>query len=137
MAREADAGSNGTAPALVLGQRRPRFGTADAALAALVIAVVGLMVVPLPTPLLDVLIAGNLAFSVVLLLVALYVSDALKIAAFPTVLLITTLVRLALNVSATRLILLQADAGEVIKAFGSFVVRGNYAVISRLFHVYC
>jgi type III secretion protein V len=103
------------------------------ALAALVITVVGLMVVPLPTALLDLLIASNLAFSVVLLLVALYASDALKIAAFPTVLLVTTLVRLALNVSATRLILLQADAGEVIRAFGTFVVRGNYVVGGVIF----
>jgi len=108
---------------------------ADAALAALVVSVVGLMVVPLPTHLLDVLIASNLSFSVVLLLVALYASDPLKIAAFPTVLLITTLVRLALNVSATRLILLQADAGEVIRAFGNFVVRGNYVVGGVVFAI--
>jgi type III secretion protein V len=98
-----------------------------------VIGVVGLMVVPLPTELLDLLIASNLAFSVVLLLVALYAVDALSIAAFPTILLITTLVRLALNVSATRLILLQADAGEVIRAFGTFVVRGNYVVGAVVF----
>ncbi|HTQ05616.1 MAG TPA: flagellar biosynthesis protein FlhA [Polyangiaceae bacterium] len=108
---------------------------ADAALAALVVSVVGLMVVPLPTHLLDVLIASNLSFSVVVLLVALYASDPLKIAAFPTVLLITTLVRLALNVSATRLILLQADAGEVIRAFGNFVVRGNYVVGAVVFAI--
>jgi type III secretion protein V len=111
----------------------PRFGAADAALAALVIAIVGLMVVPLPTWLLDLLIASNLAASVAVLLVALYVGDALKIAAFPTLLLITTLVRLALNVSSTRLILLQADAGEVIRAFGQFVVRGNYVVGGVIF----
>ena len=123
----------GQAAALSRLERRPRVGVADAALAALVIAVVGLMVVPLPTWLLDLLLAANLAFSVVLLLVSLYVSDALKIAAFPTVLLITTLVRLALNVSSTRLILLQADAGEVIRAFGSFVVRGNYVVGGVIF----
>src|SRR5882724_157916 len=93
-----------------LGLRAPRqrFGGADAALAFFVIAIVGLMVVPLPTWLLDLLIASNLACSVAVLLVALYVSDALKIAAFPTLLLITTLFRLALNVSSTRLILLQA-----------------------------
>jgi type III secretion protein V len=65
--------------------------------------------------------------------VSLYASDALKIAAFPSVLLITTLVRLALNVSATRLILLQADAGEVIRAFGTFVVRGNYVAGGVIF----
>src|SRR5262245_22464521 len=86
------------------------------------------MVVPLPTWLLDLLIASNLASSVAILLVSLYASDALKIAAFPTLLLLTTLVRLALNVSSTRLILLQAYAGEVIQAFGRFVVRGNYVV---------
>jgi type III secretion protein V len=124
-----------TAAALRLARPRRGLGAADAALAALVVGVVGLMVVPLPTRLLDLLIASNLAFSVVLLLVALYASDALKIAAFPTVLLITTLVRLALNVSATRLILLQADAGEVIRAFGNFVVRGNYIVGGVVFAI--
>jgi type III secretion protein V len=124
-----------TAAALRLARPRRGLGAADAALAALVVTVVGLMVVPLPTRLLDLLIASNLAFSVVLLLVALYASDALKIAAFPTVLLITTLVRLALNVSATRLILLQADAGEVIRAFGNFVVRGNYVVGGVVFAI--
>ncbi len=113
---------------------RPRGG-ADAALAALIIAIVALMIVPLPTTLLDLLLAGNLAASVVILLVALYVSDALKIAAFPTLLLITTLFRLALNVSSTRLILLQADAGEVIRSFGQFVVRGNYVVGGIVFFI--
>ncbi len=104
-------------------------------MAGFVIAIVGLMVVPLPTWLLDLLIASNLASSVAVLLVALYVGDALKIAAFPTLLLLTTLFRLALNVSSTRLILLQADAGEVIKAFGQFVVRGNYVVGAVIFLV--
>jgi type III secretion protein V len=123
------------APAQTLGlhTRRPKLGLADAALAGFVIAIVGLMVVPLPTWLLDLLIASNLASSVAILLVALYVGDALKIATFPTLLLITTLFRLALNVSSTRLILLQADAGEVIRAFGQFVVRGNYVVGAVIF----
>lgn len=102
--------------------------TADVALAALVVGVVGLMVVPLPTWLLDLLLAFNLAASVSILLVTLYVSNALEVAAFPTLLLITTLIRLALNVSSTRLILLNADAGRVIDAFGHFVVSGNYLV---------
>ncbi len=120
-------------PALNLARPKPRFGVAEAVLAGIVIAVVGLMVVPLPTWLLDLLIASNLAGSVVILLVSLYVSEALKIASFPTLLLITTLIRLALNVSSTRLILLQADAGEVIRAFGTFVVRGNYVVGAVIF----
>jgi type III secretion protein V len=122
-----------TPAALKLGSRRRKLGVADALLAALVIAIVGLMVVPLPTWLLDLLIATNLAASVTILLVALYVSDALKIAVFPTLLLISTLYRLALNVSSTRLILLQADAGDVIRAFGQFVVRGNYVVGGVIF----
>jgi type III secretion protein V len=112
---------------------RPRLGLADAALAAIVIGVVGLMVVPLPTEVLDLLLASNLAFSVAVLLISLYVTDGLKIASFPSLLLITTLVRLALNVSSTRLILLQANAGEVIRAFGEFVVRGNYVVGGVIF----
>jgi type III secretion protein V len=120
-------------PALNLIRPKARFGVADAVLAGLVMAVVGLMVVPLPTWLLDLLIASNLAASVVILLVSMYVSEALKIASFPTLLLITTLIRLSLNVSSTRLILLQADAGEVIKAFGQFVVRGNYVVGAVIF----
>jgi type III secretion protein V len=109
--------------------------TADAGLAALVVAVVGLMVVPLPTWLLDLLLAFNLASSISILLVTMYVSDALQVAAFPTLLLITTLIRLALNVSSTRLILLQADAGRVIDAFGQFVVSGNYVVGAVVFTI--
>ncbi len=105
----------------------------DLVLAILVMAVVGLMIIPLPTWLLDLLLTANLASSVAILLVSLYVSDALKIAAFPSLLLLTTLIRLALNVSSTRLILLQADAGEVISAFGNFVVRGNYVVGAVIF----
>src|SRR5450432_4136772 len=122
-------------PALNLARPKPRFGVADAVLAGIVIAVVALMIVPLPTWLLDLLIASNIAGSVVILLVSLYVSEALKIASFPTLLLITTLIRLALNVSSTRLILLQANAGEVIRAFGTFVVRGNYVVGAVVFLV--
>jgi type III secretion protein V len=106
---------------------------ADLALAALVVSIVGMMIVPLPTFLLDLLISVNIAAAVTLLLVAIYVTDALKIATFPTILLITTLFRLALEVSATRLILLRADGGEVIHAFGNFVVAGNLVVGAVIF----
>src|SRR5450432_2325689 len=106
---------------------------ADLALAALVVSIVGMMIVPLPTPLLDLLISVNIAAAVTLLLVSLYVGDALKIATFPTLLLLTTLFRLALEISATRLILLRADAGEVIHAFGTFVVAGNLVVGDVIF----
>src|SRR5438552_8093362 len=109
------------------------FAGADAFLAVLVVVVVALMVVPLPTWLLDILLASNLSAAVAILLVVLYVPEAIRIATFPTLLLITTLLRLALNVSSTRLILLQANAGEVIRSFGQFVVRGNYVVGAVVF----
>jgi type III secretion protein V len=93
------------------------------------------MIVPLPTWVLDLLISTNLSVAVAILLVVLYVPEAIGIATFPTLLLLTTLFRLSLNVASTRLILLQANAGEVIKAFGSFVVRGNYVVGAVVFLV--
>ncbi len=106
---------------------------ADVVLATLILLVVGMMIVPLPTQLLDVLIAGNVSIAVLMLLVAMYISGGLEFTAFPTILLVTTLYRLALNVSSTRLILLQADAGDVIAAFGNFVVHGNYVVGAVVF----
>ncbi len=114
---------------------RRGFAGADVALAALVILVVGLMIVPLPTWALDLLISTNLSAAVAILLVVLYVPDAIGIATFPTLLLLTTLFRLSLSVASTRLILLQANAGEVIKAFGTFVVRWNYVVGAVVFLV--
>lgn len=108
---------------------------ADALLSVLVVAIVGMMVVPLPTALLDLLISLNLTLGVLLLSAALYVREPLSFAAFPTLLLLSTLYRLALNVSSTRLILLQADAGRVIEAFGSFVVRGDYLVGAMVFAI--
>ena len=105
----------------------------DLALAGLVVAIVAMMIVPLPAALLDVLLALNIAGAVTLLLVSIYVSDALRIATFPTLLLLTTLFRLALEVSASRLILLRANAGAVIHAFGTFVVAGNLVVGAVIF----
>lgn len=101
---------------------------ADLVLAALVAAVVAMMIVPLPTAALDLLLALNIALSVVLLMVAVHVRDAMRIAAFPTILLIATLFRLGLNVSTTRLILARGDAGDVVASFGSFVVADNLVV---------
>src|SRR5258708_33189820 len=115
--------------------RRGSLAGADAALAALVLVAIGLMIVPLPTWTLDLLISANLSAAVAILLVVLYVPDAIGIATFPTLLLLTTLFRLALNVASTRLILLQSNAGEVIRAFGTFVVRGNYVVGGVVFLV--
>jgi type III secretion protein V len=108
-----------------------RYG--DIGLAVFVVAVVGMMILPLPTWLLDILLTLNIAVSVTLLMMALYVPEALRFSSFPTLLLVTTLFRLGLNVSSTRLILSQADAGEVIRAFGQFVTKGNLIVGAVVF----
>ncbi|WP_342380864.1 type III secretion system export apparatus subunit SctV [Myxococcus stipitatus] len=105
----------------------------DIVLAIVVVAIVGMMIVPLPTLLLDVLLTLNISISVVLLLVSLYVPAALHLSTFPTVLLITTMFRLSLTISTTRLILLTGDPGEVVIAFGNFVVQGNFVVGAILF----
>jgi type III secretory pathway component EscV len=110
------------------GAASSRGATSSLGLAAFVVAAVAMMIVPLPTPLLDLLLTLNLALSVALLLVAVWSSRTLELSTFPTLLVLTTLYRLALNVSSVRLILLQANAGRVIHAFGSFVVRGDYVV---------
>ncbi|MES1210509.1 MAG: flagellar biosynthesis protein FlhA, partial [Pseudomonadota bacterium] len=106
---------------------------ADLVLAALVIAMIAMMIVPLPAAVLDLMIALNFAVAVVLLFVALYVGHALRIASFPTLLLLTTLFRLSIEVSATRLILSRANAGAMIHSFGNFVVAGNLIVGAVVF----
>ena len=105
----------------------------DIVLAVVVVAIVGMMIVPLPTPLLDVLLTFNISISVILLLISLYVPSALRLSVFPTLLLITTMYRLSLTISTTRLILLTGDPGEVVTAFGNFVVRGNFVVGAVIF----
>ena len=106
---------------------------ADIGMVALILMIIVMMIIPLPTWFLDLLIVGNISLALLVILVSMYISNGLEFAAFPTLLLITTLYRLALNVSSTRLILLQADAGEVIQAFGSFVVQGDYIVGGVIF----
>jgi type III secretion protein V len=100
----------------------------DILLAVLVMGVLGIMIVPLPPFVLDLFLAANITISVTILMMSLYVPNALALASFPSILLVSTLFRLALNVSSTRLILLDGYAGEVIKSFGKFVVRGEYLV---------
>ena len=99
----------------------------------LVLTLLGMMLIPLPPLMLDLLFTFNIALSLVVLLVAVYALRPLDFAVFPTLLLVATLLRLALNVASTRLVLLNghtgpAAAGHVIEAFGSFVIGGNYAV---------
>jgi flagellar biosynthesis protein FlhA len=90
--------------------------------------IIGMLLFPIPTFILDILLTINVALAVTILMVTLYTKEPLQYSTFPIVLLISTLFRLGLNVSATRLILTKGEAGEVIHAFGSFVVGGNYLV---------
>ncbi len=105
----------------------------DVILAFLLISIVFMMILPLPTFLVDVLIGINLSISAILLMVAIYLSDVVAFSAFPSILLLTTLFRLALSITTTRLILLQADAGEIVRTFGEFVVAGNLVVGAVIF----
>jgi len=105
----------------------------DIGVALLLVLIVIMMVVPLPTWLIDVLLALNITLGVVVLLVTFYVKRALELSVFPTMLLIATLYRISLSVSTTRLILLDQDAGQIISAFGTFVVGGNYVVGAIIF----
>ena len=101
--------------------------------AAGVVGLLLLMVLPIPTFMLDILLALNIALGLVVLLVALYLEDPLEFSGFPALLLVATLFRLTLNIASTRLILLQeqggqSSAGQIIEAFGQFVIGGNYVV---------
>ena len=100
----------------------------DVIFAVFIIGVVMMLIVPLPTTLIDILVGLSLSFAVILLMVAVYLDSPLKFSSFPSILLVTTLFRLVLSISTTRLILLQADAGEIISTFGNFVVGGNLVV---------
>ncbi len=105
----------------------------DLVFAIMLVVVVGMILIPLPPFLLDVLLGLSVAIGVIILMVALYISNALQIASFPTILLVTTLFRLSLNISSTRLILADGYAGEVIHRIGSITTAGNYVVGGILF----
>jgi len=108
-------------------------GNSDILMAVGVVGMLVVMVIPIPTLMLDILLSFNITLSIVVLLVAMYTLKPLEFSVFPSLLLLATLLRLSLNVASTRLILLHGNegttaAGQVIKAFGSFVVGGNYVV---------
>ena len=100
----------------------------DILVAFLVIGIILMIIIPLPSALLDIFIAFNITVSVVILLLTMFTTEVLQFSSFPTLLLITTLFRLGLNISSVRLILKDAAAGKVIEAFGNFVIGGNYVV---------
>lgn len=107
--------------------------SSSAMMAMAVIAILMVMIIPIPTFMLDIFLAFSITFSIIILLMSMYVLKPLQFSVFPSVLLMVTLLRLSLNVASTRLILLHgnegtAAAGQVIKSFGTFVVGGNYVV---------
>ena len=106
----------------------------DIIIAIIIVTIVIMLIIPLPTMLLDLFLCLNITLGLVVVMVSIYNVEALDFSVFPSLLLITTLFRLALNVSSTRLILLEGYAGEVITSFGNFVVGGN-AVIGFIMFV--
>ncbi len=110
----------------------------DVVVGVSVVAILGVMILPVPPFLLDILLSLSISLAIVILITSIYIRKPLDFSVFPSILLITTLFRLSLNVASTRLVLLRGNegieaAGEVIKSFGSFIVGGNYAVGFTLF----
>ena len=100
-----------------------KFG--DIVVSIAVIGIVLLIVIPIPVFLMDILLTFNISLSLVILLISMYTKEALQFSIFPSLLLVTTLFRLCLNISSTKLILGQANAGKVIESFGHFVIGNN------------
>jgi flagellar biosynthesis protein FlhA len=120
-------------PPLPILQEKSGLNQSDLLTAVGVIGILLLMILPLPTILLDILLSLSITFSLVILLTSLYIKTPLEFSTYPAILLLTTLFRLSLNIASTRLILLHGNegpsaAGQVIKSFGLFVVGGNYFV---------
>ena len=101
---------------------------ADLAVVLVLVSTILLMVLPLPTPVVDVLLAGSMTIAVLLLMTAVYLKSPVELSTLPSLILIATVFRLSVSIAVTRLILVQADAGEIIRTFGEFVVGGNVVV---------
>ncbi len=104
------------------------FKNMDIVIGIAFVLMVGIIIIPVTPVLLDILLVLNITFALIIILVTLFITEILQLSTFPSVLLVATLLRLALNISSTRLILTRAEAGEVISAFGQFVIGGNYVV---------
>ncbi|MGC8720620.1 MAG: FHIPEP family type III secretion protein, partial [Thermodesulforhabdaceae bacterium] len=117
----------------IITQRLRNISDSDALMGIGVVSILSVMLLPLPGSVLDIFLSLNISFAIVILLTAIYTLKPLDFIIYPSLLLVTTLFRLALNVASTRLILLQGHegtsaAGHIIQAFGQFVVGGNYVV---------
>ncbi|HLS52876.1 MAG TPA: flagellar biosynthesis protein FlhA, partial [Tissierellaceae bacterium] len=105
----------------------------EIAIAFTIVAVIGIIIIPMPSAVLDFLLVINISLGVIILLLTLFTRHVLEFSTFPTLLLITTMFRLALNISSTRLILSYGDAGKVIDSFANFVTGNNYIVGGIIF----
>lgn len=104
-------------------------------LVVLMILILAMLIIPLPTWLIDVLLAFNITFSILIFIGTFYIQKVLEFSALPSLLLITTLFRLALSISTSRMILVQADAGHIITTFGNFVIAGDIVVGFIIFSI--
>lgn len=111
------------------------LGRPDVLISSSIIVILLVMILPIPTTVIDILLAASISLSLVVMLVAFYTLKPLQFAVFPGMLLIMTLFRLSLNVATTRLILTDAYAGELIQTFGNFVVQGNFVIGIIVFSV--
>lgn len=100
----------------------------ELAIVALMVIVIAMLLIPLPTPLIDMFIAVNIVISLLIFVGAFYVKQLLEFSSFPSLLLLTTIFRLALSISTSRQILLQADAGRIVETFGDFVIGGDLVI---------
>jgi flagellar biosynthesis protein FlhA len=129
----ADTPASGAAPGLDWQKIGKRFARGDVAMAVGVLAILVMLILPMPRALLDISLAISICFSVLILMTALFIRTPLEFTAFPAILLIATMLRLGLNVASTRLILSEghggtAAAGDIIQAFGAFVMQGNFVI---------
>ena len=108
-------------------------GSLDVIVAFFVMAILAMIIIPLPSGLLDLMLVINIALSITILLLTLFTKNVLEFSTFPTILLITTMFRLALNISSTRLILTEGEAGAVIETFANFVAGSNFVVGAVIF----
>ncbi len=122
------AARSASAPTSRLGMVDVLTRNSDVAMAVAVVLIIAMMIIPLPPALLSVLIVANIAAAITILLISMYTHDVLSFSVFPSLLLLTTLFRLGINIASTRLILLSGDAGSVIDAFGAFVIGGSLVV---------
>ena len=122
-----------TLPLSFLRQKLQRVRLIDLGIPAIILLIMGMLVIPLPAILLDLLFTFNLLAGLVIITIAVATTRPLEFSSFPIVLLLTTMLRLALNVASTRVVLVEGHkggdaAGKVIQAFGEFVIQGNYFI---------